>query len=52
MISQRTNAVGIAPNEDAIVRHRRALLVERNEEWAVSVWRYMTLETLAKVRHA
>ena len=37
--------VAIFPNEDAIVRLVGALLLEQNDEWAVTR-RYMTLETL------
>jgi putative transposase len=44
-IKRRTNVVAIFPNEDAIVRLVGALLLEQNDEWAVTR-RYMTLETL------
>jgi transposase-like protein len=44
-IKGRTDVVAIFPNEDAIVRLVGALLLEQNDEWAVTR-RYMTLETL------
>src|SRR5512144_3225737 len=44
-IKRRTDAVAIFPNEGAILRLVGALLLEQNDEWAVTR-RYMTLETL------
>ena len=39
--------VGIFPNEAAITRLVGAVLLERNDEWAVRRARDMTLETIA-----
>ena len=36
----------IVPNDEAIVRLVRAILIEQNDEWAVAR-RYLTLETVA-----
>jgi transposase-like protein len=44
-IKRRADVVGIFPNDAAVVRLVGALMLETNDEWAVSR-RYMTLETL------
>lgn len=48
-IKRRTEVIGIFPNDDAIVRLVRALLLEQNDEWAAKRARYMTLETIARM---
>jgi transposase-like protein len=49
-VKRRTNVVSIFPNEAAIERLVGALLLECNDEWAVSR-RYMSLETMAGLSH-
>ena len=46
-IKRRTNVVGIFPDEAAIRRLVGALMLEQNDEWAVT--RHMTLETVAAI---
>src|ERR1700733_6310958 len=46
-IKRRSDVVGIFPNEAAAIRLIGALLLEKNDEWAVQRPRYMTLETIA-----
>ncbi len=47
-IKRRTHVVGIFPNENAILRLVGALMLEQNDEWAVTR-RYMTLDTIDEV---
>lgn len=47
-IKRRTNVVSIFPNDAAIVRLVGALMLEQNDEWAVTR-RYMTLEKIGEV---
>ncbi len=46
-IKQRTDVVGILPNEAAITRLVGVILLEQNDEWAVKRSRYMTVESIA-----
>ena len=46
----RQTIYNIFPNREAVIRLVGALMLEQNDEWAVSR-RYMTLETLGSVSH-
>lgn len=50
-IKRRTQVVGIFPNDEALTCLVGAILIQRNDEWAIQRSRCMSLETIAAVSH-
>jgi len=48
-IRRRTNAVGVFPNNAAILALVTAVVLERHEEWTVAERRYLQQESMAKL---
>ncbi len=47
-IKRRADVIGTFPNDEPMLRLVGALMLETNDEWAVTR-RYMSLETLARI---
>lgn len=48
-LKRRTKVVGLFPNERSALRLVGAILIEQNEQWAVSEKRYLSLKSMREL---
>ncbi len=50
-IKRHTDAVGVFPNDEAVERLVTAVVVETHDEWQVAPPRYLSVTSMALMRH-